>query len=246
MKRLFICLGLSLGLAFAIAYFTSEGAAPSPPTTSPFAFKTQDSLQEAVEQGNPQAQFEMGLHADEGSLFTQDTAVAAQWYAKAATQGHAGAAYALGMIYVQGKGGVPIDLPQGIQWLTQAAERGHPEAQYTLGWAYESGKGVPQDGAKALEWHQKAASSGLPDAQFHLGELYEEGTKCPRDPVEAAIFYTLAVQGYDRSKAEHAFATKRTALKRLSLLQGTMSEGSISAVNERVTSFNLTNGNYVK
>ncbi|MBF1297810.1 MAG: sel1 repeat family protein, partial [Neisseria meningitidis] len=59
---------------------------------------------QAAEQGNAQAQFNLGLRYAKGQGIRQDYAQAVQWYRKAAEQGVAKAQYNLGLMYDQGQG----------------------------------------------------------------------------------------------------------------------------------------------
>jgi TPR repeat protein len=64
----------------------------------------------------------------------------------------------LGGIYLEGDGGVPVDLKAGADWLQRAAEQHMPKAESHLADLYESGKGVKQDSAKAAYWRQRASA----------------------------------------------------------------------------------------
>ena len=80
---------------------------------------------------------------------------AAEWYRKAADQGHPGAQYRLGVMYEEGQdeyGGLRQDSTQAISCYRSAASRGHTEAQRRLGEMYEEGDGVPQNGLLAHIW----------------------------------------------------------------------------------------------
>ena len=52
---------------------------------------------------------------------------AAQWYLRAADQGHAPAQLQLGRCYLEGKGG-PLDLSRAYRWFALAANTGSKEA----------------------------------------------------------------------------------------------------------------------
>ena len=61
-----------------------------------------------AEQGNADAQFNLGFMYEYGKGVPQDYQQAAKWYKLAANQGHAYGQYNLGLMYVQGDG-VPQD-----------------------------------------------------------------------------------------------------------------------------------------
>ena len=110
-----------------------------------------------AEQGNPEAQFNLGAMYERGQGVTQDDTEAARWYRKAAEQGNANAQFFLGVRYIEGKG-VPQDYARAVGWWRKAAEQGVAEAQYNLGNMYYNGKGVPQDYVQAHMWSNLAAS----------------------------------------------------------------------------------------
>ena len=57
----------------------------------------------AAEQGDTDAQYNLGVMYDNGRGVTQDYAEAAKWYRKGAEQGYADAQYNLGMMYETGE-----------------------------------------------------------------------------------------------------------------------------------------------
>jgi TPR repeat protein len=67
------------------------------------------------------------LRAGEG--VARDGAAAAEWYRKAAVQGHADAQYALGVTYDTVEG----DHAAAARWYRKAAAQGHTGAQCQLG-----------------------------------------------------------------------------------------------------------------
>ena len=71
----------------------------------------------------------------------------------------------LGGVYLEGDGGVPVDLKQGIDWLTQSAQQHMPRAEKHLADCYARGTGVAKDEAKAAYWRQRAEA----DADIPVG-----------------------------------------------------------------------------
>ena len=61
-------------------------------------------LRVRAEQGNVDAQFDLGFMYENGDGVPKDSAQAAQWYRKAAEQGLSGAQNSLGVMYAIGKG----------------------------------------------------------------------------------------------------------------------------------------------
>ena len=63
-----------------------------------------DSMKRWAEQGDSNAQYNLGVMYAEGTGVRQDYAKAREWYQKAAGQGFANAQYLLGAMYFEGKG----------------------------------------------------------------------------------------------------------------------------------------------
>jgi uncharacterized protein len=66
-----------------------------------------------------------------GQGVSRDEAAAASWFRKAATQNHAEAQAALGVLCYEGRG-VPRDREQALQWLRKAADQGIDSAAKAL------------------------------------------------------------------------------------------------------------------
>lgn len=156
-------------------------------------------LRKHAEAGDPNAQYDLGFMYDTGrddAILSKDTRKAAEWYEKAALQGHAKAQSGLGMLYINGDG-VPTDYVMGVEWLQKAADQGDADALLQLGWLYRDGKGIPDDPAKALKWWQNAAEREFAHAQFTLGLIYNKGEIVPRNIAKTVELWKKAsMQGY--------------------------------------------------
>jgi len=119
-----------------------------------------------AEQGNPDAQYNLGVAYAYGHGVTRDHAAAASWFRKAANQGLAAAQLSLGVFYENGVG-VPQDFASAVSWYQKAAEQGNPAAQLNLGVMYENGWGVAQNYVMAHMWFSLAAAAGDGDAARH-------------------------------------------------------------------------------
>ncbi|CAH1385294.1 tetratricopeptide repeat protein [Candidatus Nitrotoga sp. M5] len=152
-----------------------------------------------AESGDANAQYDLAWMYDTGGddqILAKDVRKAAEWYEKAAVQGHAKAQTGLGLLYVNGQG-IPQDFVKGVDWLQKAAAQGEAEAQLNLGWLYRDKKGIPEDPTKALQWWQNAADRGFAHAQFILGVIYNNGEIVPKDVAKTIEYWKKAVmQGY--------------------------------------------------
>jgi len=124
---------------------------------------------------------------------SEQYAIAAEWYGKAADRGNAIAQYELGRQYQLGHG-VPKDPSKAAEWFRKAAEQGHPVAEALLGIAYEEGSGVTKDLAQAVQWYGKSAAQNNVQAETRLGFLYESGTGVTKDNTQAAQLYRQAAE----------------------------------------------------
>jgi uncharacterized protein len=112
-------------------------------------------LRQKAEQGDPQAQFELGLHYRQGRDIAADPSVAVEWFRKAAAQSNTDAMVQLATMFGTGRG-VTKDVGQAVSWFRQAAELGHASAQFNLGGMYARGEGVTQDYIEAYKWESLA------------------------------------------------------------------------------------------
>ena len=90
--------------------------------------KAYDRLQLSAERGLAISQYMMGEVARTGTLFPPNDTIARSWYQKAALQGHGAAIYQLGLMYRDGRGGLPKDDDEFLACLHKAAKQGTKEA----------------------------------------------------------------------------------------------------------------------
>ena len=79
--------------------------------------------QEAAEQGDADAELNLGLMNDSGVGTLADAGQAALWYARAAAHGQGRASFNLGQLYEAGEG-VPQDRMLAAAWFARAAQEG--------------------------------------------------------------------------------------------------------------------------
>ncbi len=142
-------------------------------------------------QGDAEAQCNLGACYANGTGVPQDYTEAVRWYRLAADQGLAAAQNALGACYSNAKG-VPQNYAEAVRWYRLAADQRFAGAQYSLGLCYENGTGVPQDYSEAVRWYRLAADQGLAGAQNNLGACYDNGIGVAQDHSEAVRWYRLA------------------------------------------------------
>lgn len=104
-----------------------------------------------AEQGNSEAQANLGLMYELGQGVNQDFVEAFKWYLSAAEQGTGWAQTNLGFAYINGRG-TQKDDKEAAKWLRSAALQGNTRAQEVLGAMYNQGRGVPQGHKEAVKW----------------------------------------------------------------------------------------------
>jgi len=94
----------------------------------------------------------------------QNSAEAAKWFRRSASQGYPRSEYNMGMIYSRGEG-VPKSTGEAVKWYRMAAEQGYVRAQRKLGDFYSQGEGVPRNYVQAYMWYNLAAAAGDNEAR---------------------------------------------------------------------------------
>ena len=131
-----------------------------------------DAVKKAAEQGQVDAQLNLGVRYARGDGVTQDYAEAERWFRQAAEQGHAGAQNNLGVMYDKGEG-VPEDDAEAVSWYRQAAEQGDAECASTiLVSCTPIGEGVPEDDIQAYAWISLASAQGVGKCQKRKRKAY--------------------------------------------------------------------------
>ncbi|BAN68568.1 SH3 domain-containing protein [endosymbiont of unidentified scaly snail isolate Monju] len=160
--------------------------------TSSLSLVLKETLRLAHE-GDPQAQYVLGLFYEAGQERTRDIEKAIAWYEKAAAQGYGKAMVNLGAIYHKGKG-VERDPEKARYWYEKAAAKGIAKAQYNLALLYASRPPEERDLQQSFRWFTLAARQGHAWAQMNLGIMYAEGYGTERDDGLAVFWEALAAQ----------------------------------------------------
>jgi TPR repeat protein len=130
------------------------------------------------------------------------TKEAAELFTLAAEKGSRGAQNDLGVLFYEGKDGVPKDYAKAAMWFRRAAEndeeadaRNGQAAECNLAMIHYRGAGAKRDYAEALKWYTQCARSGNTAAFFMLGEMYRNGLGTKRDYVNAMQWYKRSAEG---------------------------------------------------
>lgn len=151
--------------------------------------------------GDPEAQFELAAHYAEDPAAAGKLALAAQWYEKAALQGHAVAEYRLASLYEKGRG-VAKDIERAKNLYQRAAEKGNIRAMHNLGvLAAEGGDGKPNYTSAAL-WFGKAAEYGIKDSQYNFAVLLARGLGVTKDLARSYTWFAIVAATGDADAAQ--------------------------------------------
>lgn len=119
------------------------------------SFEDEQAIRALAEQGDANAQHELGVLLAVGKGAERDYIEAAQWLQRAAKQGHAGAQFWIGNLYRRGAG-VTRNIAKMVEWWRKAARQGNISAQYALGAVYRDGRMVKRDVKRAKAWFHMA------------------------------------------------------------------------------------------
>lgn len=121
-------------------------------------------LRSLAEQGNVEAQFNLGQAYDRGRGVPKDYVEALRWYRLAAAQGDPFAQFHLGNHYSEGIG-LPKNEKEALRWWQLAAAQGFPPAQHSVGKVLSTGsQDVPSDKIQAYVWLALSSSQGNEEA----------------------------------------------------------------------------------
>ncbi len=174
-----------------------EATTPNPPTNTarkneakPDAKK----ITQLAEQGDAEAQYELGRMYFLGKGMPRNATKALEWYQKAAEQGNALAQNELGNLYSKGVL-VKQNIFEAAKWYQKAAEQGIANAQYNIGYLYDWGQGgLSQNRVEAIKWYKKASGQGNGEASLRLGAMYMYAVGVEKDEKEAIVWYKKAAE----------------------------------------------------
>ena len=135
--------------------------------------------------GDPEAQYNVGLIYANGKGVKADSAHAMEWYEKAARQNNAAAAYNLAQLYEHMENKDTHIYEKVKFWYEKSALGGLSQAQNNLAALYLEGKQIPHDAKKAFELFKKAAAQGNANAQINIARMYAWSHEIANDKMKA-------------------------------------------------------------
>lgn len=179
---------------------------------------------DAAEQGDVDAQYNLGCLYLRGEGVAKNRTMADEWLQRAADQGDVDAATSLLFSKPMTEEGrkkffamkMKSTTKFRLTFVAQLSDgRLHRRPcstdasdgaaiEFNLGQMYETGTpGFPQDDRQAAEWYRRAAERNYPDAQTRLGFMYARGHGVEKDEIKAVrLFRQAAEQG--NSNAQHS------------------------------------------
>lgn len=151
-------------------------------------------FQQSAAKGNVDGMHWAGLMYEEGKGVPADATTAAEWFQRAADQGHAPSMNHLGNLLRK-------DRPaEAFVWHRKAAESGEAYAMENVAGAYYQGIGTEKDLAKAAEWYAKAAEQAhSSNAMLQYGYMLSHGEGVAQDVTKAFAMYLAAARAGESS-----------------------------------------------
>lgn len=150
-------------------------------------------LKELAENGDPEAQGNLGVMYSSGRGVPENNNLATKWYTRAAEQGYTFIQVNLGQQYY-GKG----EYGSAYKWFKRASDKGEARGMYNLGVMYRYGDSVETNWNEAKKWLLEAAEKEYQAAFNELGTMYFVGGEgdFKRDYSEALKWYEQAGDEY--------------------------------------------------
>jgi len=151
-------------------------------------------LPDSANQGDAEAQYDLGCIYENGYGVAVDYQVALKYYFLSAEQGHCKGQYNLGCVYDNGHG-TEQSRELAIKYWTLAAEGGHSRAQFNLACTYDES----ENWELSFKYYKLAAEAGHHTSQLQVAKAYESGKGVKQDKKWALDFYLKAANNNDQT-----------------------------------------------
>lgn len=148
-------------------------------------------FKQAAEQGDAEAQFEVGRMYAEGIGRKKDCYEAVEWYQMAVKQNNANAKAWLSDLYIIGCG-VELDYDKALKLIRESVSQGNAYGMNNLGYMYNQGYGVVKNNTEAVKWYRKSAELGDATGMSSLGYMYLHGEGVSINYSEALKYYRMS------------------------------------------------------
>jgi len=187
-----------------------------------------EKIQNAADQGFPEAVYSLGLMYFKGELVRKDYSQAKRWFQKGAENNHAMSQYKLAKMYLSGLGG-KVDISEAKKWFKRASANGVEEAKYNIdlinqkrasqnGTTINNHKGNDAHHQKMFKIHKKHAENGNMESEYNLGIIYKLGYGVEKNDQLAEKYLKLSAdKGYLDAKMSLATLYSDTARYQLAI-----------------------------
>ena len=119
-----------------------------------------------------------------------------------ANNGHIDSQRGLGIAYVEGTYGLPVDYKRALSWFTNASDQNDLHSINYVGFLYQNGgHGIVNDLELAKKYYKKAADQGLAEAQINYAQLLlYDSINDPDHQITKKYFSMAANQGYKNAQ----------------------------------------------
>ena len=166
--------------------------------------RTVNDLRSRASEGNPEAQYFLGLLMWYGDGVETNREMAMDFFRKAAEQEHIHAQFNVGLILAFSapdptarQQDIDHDMNTAFKWVTNAASEGLSDAHWLLGLMYRDGKGTEKDYELAFAQFELAAEQNSARGHFFVGMMHEYGLGTPTSFKDAAKGYRRAAAQQD-------------------------------------------------
>ena len=154
-----------------------------------------DQLENLAKQGNPKAQYHLGMMYLTGTSVEQYQERAVEYFRASAELGDPLASYKLGCFYDGQYELFEVDYDLALQHKLIAAEAGYALAQQDVaGLFYRR-----DDVERALEWLERAVAQGTAGALSTYASIHNGALGVAKDPVKTAAYFRLFLDRVDAS-----------------------------------------------
>lgn len=144
-----------------------------------------DLYRRAAELGNKTGFYYLGVNLLYGTGVKADPSEGRKWLLRAADHGVPGAMRVLGLAYLRGIGGGPVDVGQAETWLRRGALKGDTESMVLLADMHAGKLAQVPNQAEAILWYATATDQGHPRAITALAMAHISGDGVQKDPARA-------------------------------------------------------------
>ena len=144
-----------------------------------------------AENGNPRAQYNLGLMYNKGKGVSIDHKEANKWFIMSASQGNMLAQYSLALNYLNGFG-VELNYSNALDFFKMAAYQGLPSSQVNVGNMYYLGQGTKINFPRAHMWWKIANDKNIFGAKKNITMI--EDKMSAAELLEAKNLYIKCMQ----------------------------------------------------